>query len=70
MDLAIAISTFGALFGALYLGYRVGYARGRSVGYAAGFSHGKTRGRVHVAPSVLKTASEPRKESEEPAWMY
>lgn len=69
MDPAIAISIFGALFGALYLGYRVGYGRGQAAGYAAGFNHGKTRGRVHVAPSVRRTASGPRKESEEPAWM-
>lgn len=69
MDPAISIVIFGALISALYAGYRIGYGRGQAAGYAAGFNHGKTRGRVQMTPSVRRTVPQPRKESEEPAWM-
>jgi hypothetical protein len=69
MDPVIIISVFGALSGCLYLGYRIGRHGGYASGYAAGFSAGKGSVRQDALPNVRRTRPQPRKETEEPAWM-
>ena len=73
MDPVILISVFGALSGCLYLGYRVGHKRGHAAGYAegriSGLSSLKKSVRRESTPNSHRARPQPRKESEEPAWM-
>ena len=69
MDPIILISVFGALSGCLYLGYRLGRRGGYAVGYAAGLLTRKDLVRRESTHNVRRTRPQPKKETEEPAWM-
>jgi membrane protein DedA with SNARE-associated domain len=69
MDPIIIISVFGALLGCLYLGYRLGRRGGYAVGHAAGLLSGKDLVRRESTHNVRRTRPQPKKETEEPAWM-
>lgn len=69
MDPVTIISVFGALSGCLLLGWRVGRKGGYAEGYAVGYAAGRDSVRPKPPINVRRTRPQPRKESEEPAWM-